>query len=221
MSTKLLEKYNLQELAKVSINSTLDDLDCVYLTSETDLKKIPKAGGVYFIVTNEPVNHSFHNRDFPDKLPDNFEIIYNGTAQDLCDRAKKHLFREVSKGMSGISLDILTTGEKVKSHTKVCFSVEERRTPYIDDGYKVKRIKTIDEVYKLNLSHREITFVKKNQEEDIYFKNGIDIFDLKHRQYQYIFFFKAIHSHNVRDIIETNWRRTFGTPRLCTYLEGR
>jgi hypothetical protein len=219
----VLDLYGLRELLTLKpINACLEDVPFVLLETEDDFKKIPKKGGVYYIATNEPIHHSFHNHinKHPNKLPDGSEIIYNGTAQDLQERAKKHLLRTVNKGMSAVSIDILTTCEKVESHTKCCFSKNYRqKTPFITDS---KRIKALDDVLKLNLSEEEKIFVENHHpNENIYLKNGINVFDKKHLVYRYKFYYQPIDSHNVRDIIETNWRKQHGIPRLCTYVEGR
>ncbi len=215
----VLSHYNLTELRTVPpIGPKLDNIKHVVLTCIEDFEKIPKSkGGVYFIVTNESVNHTFHRHSLPQVLEDGFDIIYNGTAQDLRDRAKKHLLRMVSKGMSGISVDILMD-EDVESHTKCCYAPNnKKKTPYI----ATKAIKCIDDVKKLALSEVERSFITSNTNSTIYFRNGINAFDSKHLPYTFKFYFQEIDSHCVRDIIETTWRKKNGVPKLCTYTEGR
>jgi hypothetical protein len=120
----IFKNFGLEELLSLKTpNDRLHFCECIKLTKESDFEKIPKnKGGIYFITTNENINHSFHNKNkkFP-KIHDDFTIIYNGTSSDLYSRSKNHLLRDKNKGMSGISVDILTTEEKVESHTKCCF----------------------------------------------------------------------------------------------------
>jgi hypothetical protein len=215
----VLSHYGLTELTTlVPIGPKLDNIKYVVLTCIEDVEKIPKnKGGVYFIATNEPVHHTFHRHVLPEVLEDGSEIIYNGTAQDLRDRAKKHLLRMVSKGMSGISLDILMN-EDVESHTKCCYAPNnKKKTPYIAKN----PIKSLDDVMKLALSEDEKCFITNNTKSTIYFRNGINVLDSKHSPYTYKFYFQEIDSHCVRDIVETTWRKKNGIPKLCTYTEGR
>lgn len=214
----ILSRYGLTELLTVPIiGPQLVELKCVTVATADDINLIPKVGGVYFIVTNEPVNHTFHCHKLPIPIGDGYEIIYNGTAQDLRDRAKKHLMRTVSKGMSGISMDILMD-ESVESHTKCCYSPSQRKkTPYV-----VKEpIKSIENVLKLHLSDDEKTFVTNNAKSTLYFRNGINVSDAKHSGYTFKYYYQELQSHSVRDIIETTWRKNNGVPRLCSYTEGR
>lgn len=216
----ILNEYNLQELITVQrIDAQLEGLSYVTIESMDDFKQIPKGkGGVYFIVTNEPIDHSFHYHKMPQRLTDGYEIIYNGTAQDLQDRAKKHLFRSVSKGMSGISIDLLTTGEKVESHTKCCYDANKRaKTPFVNGT----RIASTEQLESMNFSEHEKEYIRNHQGQTLYFKNGINALDEKHNKYSYRFYYQIILSHSVRDIVETTWRKKNGVPRLCTYTEGR
>lgn len=221
-ANNILIKYDLIELLSLKpIDNKLTNVSFVEVKGESDLLTIPKAaGGVYFITTNERVLHTFHNHTIPSPLQNGFEVVYNGVAKDLRERARKHLLRTVNKGMSGMSIDVLTSGEKVESHTKCCFSANlKAKTPYVNG----KRIKTIEDVNLMNLSNTEKTFVlqHKDGKRSFYMKNGIDVADAKHSSYTYRFYFCPIKSHNVRDIVETSWRKMYGLPRLCTYSEGR
>lgn len=219
----IFKNFGLEELLTLKTpNDRLHFCECIKLTKESDFEKIPKnKGGIYFITTNENINHSFHNKNkkFP-KIHDDFTIIYNGTSSDLYSRSKNHLMRDKNKGMSGISVDILTTEEKVESHTKCCFSTNKRKkTPFIIETET--RISEFNQCYQLNTSEKEQKFISENNNKIIYFRNGINVLSEKHINFEWKFYYLIIESHSVRDIVETNWRKKYGTPILCTYHEGR
>ena len=219
----IFKNFGLEELLILKTpNYKLHFCECIKLTKESDFEKIPKnKGGIYFITTNENIHHSFHNKNkkFP-KMYDDFTIIYNGTSSDLYSRAKNHLFRDKNKGMSGISVDILTTKEQVESHTKCCFSSnKKKKTPFIIETET--RISEFNQCYKLNTSENEQKFLSENKNKIIYFRNGINVLSEKHINFEWNFYYLIIKSHSVRDIVETNWRKKYGTPILCTYHEGR
>ncbi len=72
-------------------NKALDNVSNVELKSVDNFEKIPKTGGCYWFLTNEPINHTFHRRELPEKIGD-FDIIYNGIAKDnIQSRIKNHL----------------------------------------------------------------------------------------------------------------------------------
>ncbi len=196
----VLTTYGLSELlAIVPIGPQLNNIKHITFTQLDDFDKIPKGKGVYFIATNEHVVHTFHRHSLPVVLEDGYEIIYNGTAQDLRDRAKKHLLRTVSKGMSGMSIDILMN-EDVESHTKCCYAPSnKKKTPYIAKN----QIQCLDDVMSLSLSEDEKSFIANNKNKTIYFRSGINVFDGKHLAYTYKFYYREIQSHCVRDIVET------------------
>ena len=71
----------------------------------------------------------------------------------------------------------------VRSHKKKIFSESGKgKVPYIDK----KKIKTKEEILKLFLSDEEIKFVKKSQNGNIHFRNGINIFESKHKKYFFV-----------------------------------
>lgn len=202
---EIFKNFGLEELLILQTpDYKLHSCECIKLKKESDFEKIPrKKGGVYFITTNENINHSFHNKNknFPKQYND-FTIIYNGTSSDLYSRAKNHLFRNKNKGMSGISVDILSTEEKVESHTKCCFSTNKRKkTPFIIESGK--RISEFNQCYELNISEKENTFLTENTDQIIYFRNGINVFSDKHLPFEWIFHYLVIENHSVRDIVET------------------
>ena len=219
----IFKNFELEELLTLKTpNDKLHFCEYIKLTKESDFEKIPRnKGGIYFITTNENINHSFHNKNkkFP-KIHDDFTIIYNGTSSDLYSRAKNHLLRDKNKGMSGISVDILTTEEKVESHTKCCFSKnKKKKTPFIIETGT--RISDFNQCYQLNIFEKEQKFISENKNKIIYFKNGINVLSEKHINFEWKFYYLIIESHSVRDMVETNWRKKYGTPILCTYHEGR
>jgi hypothetical protein len=218
-SADILKHYNLEELLHIpTVNASLDSVKYVDISHRKDFAYIPKMPGVYFICTNEPINHTFHKKKLPATLPDGFKIIYNGTSTNLQERSLQHLYRDKSNGMSGISIDLLTNDEKVESHTKCCYSISRKKTPYVNN----KRIVDLTDLINMYLSNDERQYIDSNQNKSIiHFKNGINIRDKKHSDYRYRLYYIEVSSHSVRDIIETNWRKEYGVPCLCSYSEGR
>lgn len=215
----IIHDFGLTELLTIApLDGTLAHMKHVIVKGPEDLEGIPKkTGGVYFIATDEPIYHSFNRKNHPKKLEGGFEIFYNGTADDLRERAKKHLLRTKSKGMSGVSMDILMD-EEVESHTKCCFSQDKKKkTPFVNN----ERIKSIDDVYKLRLTEENRAYIRENPGKTLYFRNGINVSDAKHKDFTFRFYYQAIESHSVRDMIEIGWRKKNGIPKLCSYSEGR
>jgi len=68
-------------------------------------------------------------------------------------------------------------------------------------------------------SKEEKKIIKKNN--TIYFKNGINIFSEKHKNYKWTVYYLEIDNHNIRDYIEIEWRKKYGVPQLCSYSIGR
>lgn len=73
-------------------------------------------------------------------------------------------------------------------------------------GVKIKKINNKDDIIK--------------NKDVIYFKNGINIFDNKHINYNWIVYYLEIDNHNIRDYIEIEWRKKYGVPQLCSYTSG-
>lgn len=121
-------------------SADLEDVNFINLKSKADLKKIPGLNGCYWITTNAPITHTFHNKRLPAKIND-YNIIYNGIAKNISQRIANHLFRETRKkqwsgaGMSGISIDIHME-PLYKSHAKHVFG-PPKKTPYIN-GKQIK-----------------------------------------------------------------------------------
>lgn len=198
-------------------NAKLKKVKFVEIRNEKDFDKIPKSGGVYWIETNEPVEHLLHNDVTPCKNND-FEIIYNGLAKDdIRSRIKKHLLRGESDGWSAISIDILLKGKDPKSHTKKAMATKGK-VPYIN-GEQVRNLELLE---KFHLSEEEKKFVEKSNKDTFYFHNGINcLTNTKHNVYVYKVYFIANLCEVYASFIEKTWRERFGRPRLCSYKSGR
>ncbi len=226
------KKFSNFEDGKIKIpNEKLANVESIVIKKPEDFDDIPNSKGVYWIWTNEPVKHILHapnknNGKLPKKIKISIdgnkvegEIIYNGIAQsDIRGRIRnRHLLAEKDNGISGISIDIFDG--KVFSHKKKVFSMDGKgKVPYIDS----ERIKTKEAALKLFLSQDEKKFIKETSEERIYFRNGINIFEPKHKEYTFIVFFIAnLKSESYISFVEKKWRIKYGSPRLCSYLSGR
>lgn len=201
---------------KVKIpNSKLVNVKFVTLKSRKDFNTIPKKGGCYWIWTNEPVVHSLHKRKTPPKF-NKGEIIYNGIAKDdVAGRIKHHLLGDIDAGWSGISIDILQNN--IKSHRKKAMS-KGGKIPFFD----CKKINSKDILLKLHLSKKEKENIIKSRNRVFYFRNGIDIFEPKHKIYIWkVYYIVGLDSMSYLDFIEKKWRELFGVPRLCSYISGR
>ena len=207
-----------QELGWVVPKEDLSDVDCVTIKSFEDFDKIPKEGGVYFIHTTEPIHHAMHKHKIP-KIFNNGKIIYNGIAKDdVSSRIKRHLGNDVSEGMSAISIDILCETSP-KSHTKLAMSKNKKHSPFIEN----KRIKSIEDLNKMNLSEKERNWISNNLKDEYFLFNGINVIDNdKHNKYEWtVYFITGIKSKSYIDFIEHKWRELHGMPQLCSYSSGR
>ena len=196
----------------------LTDVDNISLRTEEDFNKIPKNGGCYWIATNEPIKHSFHKYDLPEKI-DSFDIIYNGIAKgNIQGRIKNHLLSD-NPGWSGIKIDILLESYEGGFRQKAFSSKKGAHVPYIDQV----PIRSKEDIFKLHLSDEEISYIKDNEDkETFYFRNGINIFQDKHKIFQYkVYFISGLKSITYLDYIEKAWRNKFKQPRLCKYKLGR
>lgn len=197
-------------------DSYLSAVPSVTLRTEDDFEKVPHEGGCYWIWTNEPIAHSLHKRGIP-KPFDGGEIIYNGLAKDaIRGRAKHHLMGNPTAGWSGISVDIFLGN--TRSHRKKAMS-PSGKVPYVND----RPIRTKDQLLQLNLSFSEREFINVSRDEVFHFRNGINVFDDKHKQFTYrIYFITArLQSISYFPFIEKKWRGKSGSPKLCSYISGR
>ena len=201
-------------------NEKLDNVPNILLKSEDDFEKIPKEGGCYWIGTNEPIIHKFHKNELPRKIED-LEIIYNGIAKDnVYNRIKHHLL--ISKedpGWSGIRIDLLLKTHKAYHRQKAMSKKPRTRVPYIDDD----PIRNLKDLLNLNLSEAEKEYISVHKDSKVFhFKNGINIFDDKHKNYDYkVYYITGLKSITYLDFIEKKWRDQFGLPKLCSYRSGR
>ena len=218
----------MQERIRIP-NKNLDKVDFVSLKKRSDFNKIPATGGCYWIWTNEPVKHRFHRNRIPDRIK-NGEVIYNGIAKDnVQGRVKHHLLGQIEAGWSGISLDIYP-GE-ARSHKKKIWSRRPNtKVPYLDlflskahrkTPYECEPLRNKDSIFKLFLSNQEKKFVRSSDLSTYYFRNGINIFDKKHKKYTFIVYFIVGLESLYLEYLEKRWRERFGLPRLCSYSSGR
>jgi hypothetical protein len=211
------EKIFKKALEEVEIpNQDLDKVDYVILKKPDDLCNIPdlkKGGGCYWIWTNEPIIHTLHRHTLP-KLIDRGEIIYNGIAKDnVKNRIFHHLFGYIDAGWSGISVDIYT--KESASHRKKACS-PKYKVPYIDN----KPIRIKDQLVNLNLSEEEKEYIQNTDFDTYYFRNGINITDDKHENYEFrVYYIIGLESLYLEHI-EKKWRES-GLPKLCSYISGR
>lgn len=231
------EQKFLQAIQDVKIpNAKLEDVAFVIPKTLADLNQIPDGGGCYWFWTNEPVLHSLHKNKTPESF-DNGEIVYNGIAKDdVKGRVKHHLFGHVDAGWSGISLDIYF-GDTI-SHRKKAFS-EKGKVPYIKSTIISKRgnskkgivkgneievfrpIRSKDDFTKIYLSDHEKEQLQGIAAEKIYFRNGIDLTEAKHQNFEFRVYFITGLSSLYLEFIEKKWRDDNGLPKLCSYSSGR
>lgn len=231
------EKKYLSAIENVKIpNGNLDDVTNLTIKTEDDIEKIPDGGGCYWIWTNEPVTHFFHKNNPPNPI-DGGEIIYNGIAKDdVKGRIRNHLLGQPDAGWSGISLDIYF-GDTA-SHRKKVVS-QKGKVPYIQEEKEVSRaiknkgLKKGDKISrlaplrkkadfdKLNLSEEEKKYISSKEYTDLYFRNGIDVRESKHKDFEFRVYFIVGLTSIYLDFIEKQWRSINGTPKLCSYSSGR
>ncbi len=208
------EKKFLNAIKDVEIpNEQLEDVDFKLLKNNEDINSIPSGGGCYWIWTNEPVKHSLHKHKTP-KSFNGGEIIYNGIAKDdVKARVFHHLFGFEDAGWSGISLDIYTK-DSVSHRKKACSP--NGKVPYINNI----PIKSKTQLLELNLSKKEKNYIKNNDSNVFHFRNGINITDNKHKNYNFIVYYITGLTSLYLEYIEKQWRE-FGLPKLCSYSSGR
>lgn len=208
------EKIFLNAIKDVQIpNEQLKNVDFKLLKNSEDINSIPSGGGCYWIWTNEPVKHSLHKHKTPTPFNEG-EIVYNGIAKDdVKGRIFHHLFGFEDAGWSGISLDIYTK-QSVSHRKKACSP--NGKVPYINNI----PIKTKTQLLKLNLSKSEKDFILKNSSNVFHFRNGINITDDKHKNYDFIVYYITGLTSLYLEHIEKQWRE-FGLPKLCSYSSGR
>jgi hypothetical protein len=221
------EKFKkLEEKIKIP-DKCLNKVDFVILKTKDDFNSIPNTGGCYWVWTNEPVKHRFHRNKIPERIYKG-EIIYNGIAKDnVQDRIIHHLYGKEDAGWSGISLDIYY--KKSISHRKKLMSAKGK-VPYVEcstnsrkgkkDG-ELKPIRNKELLFKLFLSNKEKSFLKKSNKKIYYFRNGVDIFEPKHQRYKFRVYFVTGLETLYTEYIEKRWREKFGLPKLCSYSSGR
>jgi hypothetical protein len=196
-------------------NGCLRGVSRVALDSPQDFNSIPDSGGCYWIWTDEHVIHSMHNRVIPNKF-DGGRVIYNGLAKDnLRLRISYHLRSEHDATWSGISMDIFMG--RSKSHRKRTFGKGSFKVPFIIGT----PIMSKHNLLKLRFTKTEQNYIVASHGA-IFFRNGIDIFDHKHRRFKYkVYFIADLNSVSYLNFIEHEWRLKFGSPQLNSYISGR
>ncbi|MCE5300897.1 MAG: hypothetical protein LLG37_08530 [Spirochaetia bacterium] len=201
-------------------DASLHKVPYVDLKRKSDFYKLPKTSGCYWIWTNEKVLHSFHKHPFPAPIAFKLgsktysgEIIYNGVADNIRDRAMKHLCSAVNQSWSGISVDVFMGKRRVKSHKKKVFS-KKGKVPFYDG----KRIRSLKTALLLNLSNGEKKHIRTKTS---YFRNGINVFQTKHKKNKFRLYYISGIDNLYRDLIEKKWRENNNTPKLCSYSKGR
>ena len=191
----------------------LNKVDFVLIKKVADFEKIPERGGCYWIWTNEPVNHRLHKNPTSKKIK-NGEIIYNGIAKDNVKlRIKHHLSGEIDAGWSGISLDIYPKSSE--SHRKKAMSLNKGKVPYVDcvfkndtNSYSCKPVRTKKDLLShLFLSDTEKKYIKNSNASEIFFRNGIDIFERKHKKFKFVVYFITGLEPLFLEYIEKKWRK--------------
>jgi len=196
---------------------TLTNVPNIAIRREIDLTEIPNQGGCYWIWTNEPIHHTLHRNDNPDPF-NSGEIIYNGHTKDnIRWRVRNHLFSSPGEGWSGISVDILL--DYAVSHRKKAMSIQPRaKTAYVNR----ERVTNKDALLQLNLTEAERNYIQNTDSNVFYFRNGINIAEEKHLDYEFrVYFIVGLSSATYMDFIENEWRRKYGLPKLCSYSSGR
>lgn len=208
------EKFKILEATIKIPDKELKEVDMVELHAIEDFEKIPDKGGCYWIWTDEPVHHSFHRNKTPEKIYGG-EVIYNGIAKDNVRlRIMHHLNGAVEAGWSGISMDVLFS--QPASHRKKVFSAKGK-VPYLDG----EPIRSKELACKLYLLAEENKFIKDNSLDKCFFRNGINIFEPKHKKYIFRVYYIAGLKTLYLEFIEKKWREKYGLPKLCSYSSGR
>jgi hypothetical protein len=212
-SIELFNKLNKDGWAP---EASLDGLPYATIKTETDLLSLPKKNCAYWIATTEPVEHSMHKHQFPQKMNDGFEIIYNGVAGDLRGRMKNHLFRDTCAGLSGISVDIFTQPQSPGSHVKKAFSTKPKDKVIYVQG---SRVSNKEDLLKMNLTQQEESWINTSTG-NIFLWNGINVTWPKHVNHEWrVYYYQCDQS--MSSFVEIKWRERHGHPRLISYLSGR
>jgi len=225
MASTIRNRWIEQDKRVIEFESTLlipekdlSNVPYVQVKEPKDLEEIPREGGCYWIWTNEPVNHKFHKGDIPESF-DGGVVIYNGIAKDnVRARIYHHLFGVEEQGWSGISMDILKFTPQ--SHAKKAMSTKKRsKVAILVDG---TRITDIALLLKLHLSDEEKEIVRYKLHSEVFFRNGIDRTEAKHKPYDFkVYYISGLKSVSYLEFIEKIWREKYNLPQLCSYKSGR
>jgi hypothetical protein len=202
----------------------LSDVPSLLVKHQEDLKSLPKGGGCYWIWTDEPVWHKLHKeKEIPKKVKYSTKdgaIVYNGIAKDnVKARLMHHLFGDPNQGWSGISMDILKYD--AQSHAKKAMSTNGKsKVAMLLNGTPIRDIDTL--LDNLHLSEDEKNYIYQHSETDIYFRNGINVTEEKHKNFDFVvFYITGLKSKSYLEYIEKKWRDEYKLPQLCSYKSGR
>jgi len=204
----------------------LTGLSSVQVSDTTALSDIPAKGGCYWIATNAPITHCLNSgKKIPLADDDGFTVVYNGVCStSLRKRVQEHLLRTsgLYGEMSGLSVDLICQPPRPGkgSHAKCAWTARGRKLPrlYIDDKWNLVAEKQVV-VDTLFLTDEEREYLGNN--DVVYFKNGINVADAKHRDFVWKVFWCTCEDNTMRGFIETSWRKLHGVPQLCSYISGR
>ena len=202
----------------------LSDLPYIDIKSEEDFDKIPKEGGVYWIATNEIIHTSQNRYDNERTYINEMEIVYNGMSSgSVCGRIKEHLNRDADeplKSRSGISVE--PSDKYASSHAKKYLCPNRGQSAY----YQGKRIRSIEDLNEMNLNENYLKRIHTALNNPVnkgvvYMKNGIDVLDEVHSQYNWRVYYLTGIPQSYADFVEREWRSKNGQPRLNVYKSGR
>jgi hypothetical protein len=209
-------------------------LSCTKKAYANQLQSIPNVAGNYWICTNEPIDHCFNDgRNLPKASIAGMAVVYNGTSNKLRTRAAEHLLRRNISTKSGISVDLMYSPFP-GAFFKCAWSSFKKKVPKVremtycdmnDFDYLYPESSFVDSTSfrmtcdALHLSDEEEASAMDHLGifDALYFKNGIDVNDSKHRKYTWMFAYIEMDDAHIRSHVEVEWRRRHGTPALCSY----
>lgn len=137
--------------------------------------------------------------------------FYNGVTQDINGRSLVHLHSAINQKYSGVGIDLHPDGF---SHRKTAYrdpqlafdkygyqifdkygrpKMVQDKIPYVLENGIYRKMNSIDDLYLFNLSNDEKNIVKNaDPNKGVYFRNGINIEEDKHNQYEWRFYFISL-----------------------------
>lgn len=185
-----------------------------------------RMSGCYWIMTDEPINHSFNNCAYLPKkrASDGLSIVYSGVSDNLRVRLKEHLLRQDGRmcnsgSRSAMSIDVLPPDSLIKHHVKCAWGDKKKLPKILIQGNESEVLYRKPESFEeiCQALRIETTTIMR----ELYFKNGIDVRQPRHASFQWKVAFVPLKVHCIRDYVENEWKKRHGCPILCTYKEGR